>query len=83
MDKHKEAKDTLKKLNEAYKKQIVMVKEESKLRLEVGKCNFCSILLYCVLKEEQSKRQESMGGYGNTMNELSTLLETHTDQNTR
>jgi len=67
MDKHKEAKDTLKKLNEAYKKQIVMVKEESKLRLE----------------EEQSKRQESMGGYGNTMNELSTLLETHTDQNTR
>lgn len=67
MDKHKEAKDTLRTLNEAYKKQIVLVKEESKLRLE----------------EEQSKRQQSMGGYTNTMTELSTLLETHTGQNSQ
>merc|ERR1712106_447963 len=57
VEKHKAAKDALRTLNETYKKQIVLVKEESKLRLE----------------EEQSKRQESMGGYG----------ETQTGQNSR
>jgi len=67
VDKHKQAKEALKTLNETYKKQIVLVKEESKLRLE----------------EEQSKRQESMGGYNNTMTELSTLLENHTGQNSK
>lgn len=67
VDKHKHAKETLKTLNETYKKQIVLVKEESKLRLE----------------EEQSKRQDSMGGYNNTMTELSTLLENHTGQNSK
>jgi len=67
VDKHKHAKEALKSLNETYKKQIVLVKEESKLRLE----------------EEQSKRQESMGGYNNTMTELSTLLENHTGQNSK
>merc|ERR1719430_1441860 len=46
VEKHKTAKESLKKLNETYKKQIELVREESKLRLE----------------EEQSKRQESMGG---------------------
>jgi len=67
VEKHKQAKEALKTLNETYKKQIVLVKEESKLRLE----------------EEQSKRQESMGGYNNTMAELSTLLENHTGQNSK
>merc|ERR1712128_90461 len=67
VEKHKAAKDALRTLNETYKKQIVLVKEESKLRLE----------------EEQSKRQGSMGGYGETMTELSSLLETHTGQNSR
>merc|ERR1712106_1296014 len=67
VEKHKAAKDALRTLNETYKKQIVLVKEESKLRLE----------------EEQSKRQESMGGYGDTMTELSSLLETLTGQNSR
>merc|ERR1719205_32282 len=67
VDKHKHAKEALKTLNETYKKQIVLVKEESKLRLE----------------EEQSKRQDSMGGYNNTMTELSTLLENHTGQNSK
>jgi len=67
VDKHKQAKEALKTLNETFKKQIVLVKEESKLRLE----------------EEQSKRQESMGGYNNTMTELSTLLENHTGQNSK
>jgi len=67
MEKHKEAKESLRKLNEAYKKQIVLVKEESQMRLE----------------EEQSKRQSCMGGYTNTMTELSTLLETHTGQNSK
>merc|ERR1712025_204930 len=67
VEKHKTAKESLKKLNETYKKQIELVKEESKLRLE----------------EEQSKRQESMGGYTETMTELSTLLETHSGQNSK
>merc|ERR1712001_261213 len=54
-------------LNTAYKKQIELVREESKLRLE----------------EEQAKRSENMGGYNNTMTDLSNLLETHTAQNSR
>jgi len=67
VEKHKTAKESLKKLNETYKKQIELVREESKLRLE----------------EEQSKRQESMGGYNETMTQISTLLETHTGQNSQ
>ena len=43
------------------------MREESKLRLE----------------EEQAKRSENMGGYNNTMTDLSNLLETHTAQNSR
>jgi len=67
MGKHIEAKNTLKAMNEAYKKQIVLIKEECNLRIE----------------EEQSKRQESMGGYTDTMSELSTLLDTHSNQNSQ
>jgi len=67
MSKHQEAKKAMKALNEAYKKQIEMVREEGKLRLE----------------EEQSKRQDSMGGYSNSMSELATLLETQSSQNGR
>merc|ERR1712059_170431 len=67
MTKHREAKKAMKALNEAYKKQIEMVREEGKLRLE----------------EEQSKRQDSMGGYSTSMSELATLLETQSSQNGR
>jgi len=67
MGKHIEAKNTLKAMNDAYKKQIVLIKEECNLRIE----------------EEQSKRQESMGGYTDTMSELSTLLDTHSNQNSQ
>lgn len=66
-EKQKEAKEAIKTLNEAYKRQIDLVREESKLRLE----------------EEQAKRQAGMGGYSSTMTDLSNLLETHTEQNTR
>lgn len=66
-EKQREAKEAIKTLNEAYKKQIELVKEESKLRLE----------------EEQAKREAGIGGYSDTMTELSSLLETHTAQNSR
>merc|ERR1719204_2540632 len=66
-EKQREAKEVLATLNTAYKKQIDLVREESKLRLE----------------EEQAKRTENMGGYNTTMTDLSKLLETHTAQNTR
>jgi len=66
MKKHREAKDAIKALNEFLKKQIDLVKQESALRLE----------------EEQSKRNESLGGCQETMNDLSGLLETHSGMNT-
>eukprot|EP00092_Neocalanus_flemingeri_P007036 GFUD01007599.1.p1 GENE.GFUD01007599.1~~GFUD01007599.1.p1 ORF type:complete len:360 (+),score=139.28 GFUD01007599.1:57-1136(+) len=66
MKKHKEAKEAIKALNGFLKKQIDLVKQESLLRLQ----------------EEQSKREQSMGGYQNTMGELSVLLETHQEKNT-
>jgi len=66
MKKHKDAKEAMKSLNDFLKKQIDLVKQESALRLE----------------EEKSRRDESMGGYQNTMSELSTLLETHQGKNT-
>merc|ERR1712106_141376 len=56
----------IKALNVFLKKQIDLVKQESELRLQ----------------EEQSKREQSMGGYQNTMSELSVLLETHKEKNT-
>merc|ERR1712032_414127 len=62
-----EAKEVILTLNTAYKKQIDLVREESRLRLE----------------EEQAKRSENMGGYNSTMTDLSNLLETHTAQNSR
>merc|ERR1739838_789158 len=66
MKKHMEAKDAIKALNVFLKKQIDLVKQESELRLQ----------------EEQSKREQSMGGYQNTMSELSVLLETDKEKNT-
>jgi len=66
MKKHIEAKDAIKALNVFLKKQIDLVKQESELRLQ----------------EEQSKREQSMGGYQNTMSELSVLLETDKEKNT-
>merc|ERR1739838_509682 len=66
MKKHMEAKDAIKALNVFLKKQIDLVKLESELRLQ----------------EEQSKREQSMGGYQNTMSELSVLLETDKEKNT-
>lgn len=65
MKKHIEHKETLKMMNEALKRQMDLVKEECELRL----------------KEEITKRQESVGGYSDTMGELSTLLETQSGQN--
>ena len=44
VEKHKTAKESLKKLNETYKKQIELVREESKLRLEVFSCNLIPTL---------------------------------------
>jgi len=65
MKKHIEHKETLKMMNEALKRQMDLVKEECELRL----------------KEEMAKRQESQGGFSDTMGELSTLLETQSGQN--
>ena len=65
MKKHIEHKETLKMMNEALKRQLDLVKEECELRI----------------KEEMNKRQESQGGYSETMGELSTLLETQSGQN--
>jgi len=65
MKKHKEAKDAIKALNEFLKKQIELVKQESALRLE----------------EEQSKRDQTVGGYETTLTDLSGLLENHAGMN--
>jgi len=65
MKKHKEAKDAIKALNEFLKKQIELVKQESALRLE----------------EEQSKRDQTVGGYQTTLTDLSGLLENHAGMN--
>merc|ERR1712038_626802 len=65
--KHNAAKETLKAMNQAYKKQVDLVKEECELRL----------------KEEQTKRQDNMGSYSATMDELSGLLETQSGQNSK
>merc|ERR1712181_19487 len=59
------AKEVILTLNTAYKKQIDLVREESRLRLE----------------EEMAKRSENMGGYNTTMTDLSNLLETQRAQN--
>merc|ERR1711997_782240 len=65
--KHNAAKETLKAMNAAYKKQVDLVKEECELRL----------------KEEMTKRQDNMGSYSATMEELSGLLETQSGQNSK
>merc|ERR1712242_267729 len=65
--KHNSAKETLKAMNAAYKKQVDLVKEECELRL----------------KEEMTKRQDNMGSYSTTMDELSGLLETQSGQNSK
>lgn len=65
--KHNAAKETLKAMNAAYKKQVDLVKEECELRL----------------KEEMTKRQDNMGSYSATMDELSGLLETQSGQNSK
>jgi len=67
MDKSNKAKEAVKQLNSAYKKQIELVKEETTLRVQ----------------EEGLKRQECVDNYTVTMGEITTLLETHTDHNTR
>merc|ERR1712062_139617 len=65
--KHVAAKETLKAMNEAYKRQVDLVKEECELRL----------------KEEQTKRQEKMGDNYAPMDEMSGLLETQSGQNSK
>jgi len=67
ISKSSEANDAIKKLNSAYKQQISLVQEENVLKL----------------KEEEIKRATCVKTYQTTMDELSTLLETHTDQNSR
>lgn len=54
MGKHIEAKNTLKAMNEAYKKQIVLIKEECNLRIEV-----CMNYLYM---KEHPKLKTNSGG---------------------
>lgn len=65
MKKHIEHKDTLKMMNDALKRQVDLVKEECELRI----------------KEEVSKRQESLSGFSGTMDELSVLLEAQSGNN--
>lgn len=67
MQKSNQAKEAVKQLNSAYKMQIGLVKEENELKLQ----------------EEAAKRAECVSSYQSTMGELSTLLETHTGQNSR
>lgn len=67
MKKTDQAKEAVKMLNEAYKKQIGLVREESELKLQ----------------EEACRRAECMNSYQTTMTELAQLLETHTGQNSR
>merc|ERR1712029_788328 len=67
MKKHVEHKDTLKMMNDALRRQVDLIKEECELKL----------------KEVEAKRQGSMGGYSDTMGELSTLLETQSGQNNK
>jgi chromosome segregation ATPase len=67
ISKANQANEAVKKLNSAYKQQIELVQEENNLKI----------------KEEEVKRAECMKSYQSTMNELSTLLETHTGQNSR
>lgn len=67
ISKANQANEAVKKLNAAYKQQIELVQEENNLKI----------------KEEEVKRAECMKSYQSTMNELSTLLETHTGQNSR
>lgn len=67
MKKTDQAKEAIKMLNEAYKKQIGLVREESELKLQ----------------EEACRRAECVNSYQTTMSELAQLLETHTGQNSR
>jgi len=67
MEKNNQAKEAVKLLNTAYKKQIELVREENELRV----------------KEEGLKRQECVDTYTTTMGEITELLETHTNQNSR
>jgi len=67
ISKASQGNDALKKLNAAYKEQIKLVQEETDLKIQ----------------EEAVKRGEIAKSYQSTMNELSSLLETHTDHNSR
>ena len=83
MKKHKEAKDAIKALNEFLKKQIELVKQESALRLEVRTTVVNINSFFLKYQEEQSKRDQTVGGYQTTLNDLSGLLEDHAGKNNR
>ena len=83
MKKHKEAKDAIKALNEFLKKQIELVKQESALRLEVRLIMANTVNVMRNLQEEQSKRDQTVGGYETTLTDLSGLLENHAGMNNR
>jgi len=59
VEKHKAAKDALRTLNETYKKQIVLVKEESKLRLEVCSLQSFGCLFRLLLFRKNSQSVKS------------------------
>jgi len=65
LKRHETARVAMKNLNEAYKKQMELTKEEHEVRL----------------KEEMAKRQYSMDGYSSSITELSGLIETQQGQN--
>jgi len=67
MGKQTETLTALQKLVTALKSQITLTKEEGDLKL----------------KEETHKRMESAKSFENTMVELTTLMETHVDHNSR
>jgi len=67
MGKQTETLSALQKLVTALKSQITLTKEEGDLKL----------------KEETHKRIESAKSFENTMQELTTLMETHVDHNSR
>jgi len=64
MEKHSEAKDAMKNLNAFLKRQMDLVKEESRL----------------IIQAEQGKLQDCKEEYNSSIGELSSLLESHREK---
>jgi len=67
LKKHEDARKAMKSLNDAYKKQMELVKEEHSMRMQ----------------EEEVKRKQTMNGYSSSISELTGLLETQQGMNGR